>query len=206
MTGDTASCSVATYVRLITEKPEGGAYDNVKPLVRAMASYGAYAMNYFHYEAKNPDTRENANAIVAQPVTGTADDLYEYRARMNGSLPEGLSITGIFLSLETETAINVRLNLTGGHQISEYTFTLGNQPLTPMKSGSTYILVIPNIAAQHLDKEYTVQIGICSVTFTALSYTYSTLKLYQNESNQAALCDTVRALWAYNKEADNYFA
>lgn len=179
--------------------------EETKALAQAMTTYGAYAMNYFSY---TPVYQDDANAgnVVMNAVSGSASELIEYKATRSGTMPDGLSIPSIFLTLETETAINVELSVAEGHEIGDYTFTMEDgKTLTPTASGSNYILVIPNISAKKLDSLYTINIGNCEVGFSALSYAYSILKAYENNSDKVDVCNLVRALYAYNQAANTYF-
>ncbi len=95
--------------------------------------------------------------------------------------------------------------MAAGAKIGDYKFTCAGKTLTPVKSGETYVVKIPNIAAKELDTVYTVTVKKGSKTLTvkcsALSYSYMVLK----SSTNAKLCDAVKALKLYNDAANDYF-
>ncbi|MBR2832043.1 MAG: hypothetical protein IKE57_03850, partial [Oscillospiraceae bacterium] len=108
------------------------------------------------------------------------------------------------LVLKSETILKVTF---AGTDVAQYTFTVDGEPVSAVKSGSSYVVKIPNIAAQDLDKAYTIVATNGDSTYTisayALTYAYQVLKA---EDRTDAIRDLVKALYEYNQAANAYFA
>ena len=59
-----------------------------------------------------------------------------------------------------------------------------------------------NIAAQNLDAVNTVSVGGLTIRYSGLSYAYMVLK---NPQASETLVNTVKALYFYNRSAEEYF-
>ena len=204
LSGGAARYSVAKYVMSVTS-PAGQA------LAGKLASFGARAMTYFDYTPVEPDAA-SASAItaVAEPNV-TSAVLRPYKPTSSGSA-SGLTAKSISLTLETLAAINLSFAVSSGHTIGEYAFTLNGRDVTDQiyMSGSRYYLSIPDIPAKELDTVNTVTVTRgtehLTITCSALSYAYNALKTAEENPARAPLCDLVRSLYAYNRQADEYFA
>ena len=196
-----ANYSVAKYVRSVTS-------DEGRALAEKLAGFGAYSMAYFGYDPVNEDTA-NAAAIEKQDVSGVALNQLKYnKAVLSGSV-EGLTVSGVSLTLDAATTINVSFKPAAGHSIDEYSFIVGSKRVVPVLADGKYYVYIPNIAAKDLDADYRITVEteeeLLTLTASALSYAYSVLKNYASNESKAALCDMVRALYLYNVAADEYF-
>lgn len=204
MSGGAARYSVAKYVKNVTSAAG-------KALARKLGSFGARSMTYFGYTPVEEDTSA-ADAIAPVTESGvTSAALLPYKTTSSGSVT-GLSVKSLSLTLETLTSVNLSFAVSGGHAIGEYRFALNGADVTNRiyRSDGRYYLTIPNIPAKELDTVYTVTVTrgseALTLTCSALSYAYSTLKTNENNADKAALCDLVRSLYAYSLQADEYFA
>ena len=181
---------------------------NGRALAAKLGNFGARAMTYFSYVPHTPDAAYQS-AVSPAAVSAQAADLAAYRPLKSGSVT-GLSVTGISLTLESATAVNLSFTLGSGHAIGEYAFSVNGQPASAAYSGGRYYIRIPDIAAKELDTVQTVTVTrgseALTVTCSGLSFAYNTLKNYPNVPAKAALCELARALYAYSAEADTYFA
>ncbi len=199
--GNAAQYSVARWCGTVTSA-------NGRALAAKLGNFGARAMTYFSYVPHTPDAAYQS-AVSPAAVSAQAADLAAYRPLKSGSVT-GLSVTGISLTLESATAVNLSFTLGSGHAIGEYAFSVNGQPASAAYSGGRYYIRIPDIAAKELDTVQTVTVTrgseALTVTCSGLSFAYNTLKNYPNVPAKAALCELARALYAYSAEADTYFA
>jgi hypothetical protein len=203
VTDNTLYYSVETYNEYVNVSDSPQYTDKLKKLVTALQNYGAYAYTFF-----NPSgmTDPNTGSDISAELNGlTTENFEQYAAKTTNQL-EGITPNTIYLTLESETTINLGFKLEEGHNISEYTFMLGTQKLTPVYKGGEYVVKIENIAANDLDTKYSVKIGkgedAMTVTCSALSYAYSVLT---NLPENTDLCNLVKAMYLYNDAANEYF-
>ena len=135
----------------------------------------------------------------------TATMLEGFKMTVSGTIPEGVTMLGSTLTLESSTELRIYFALEDGLSVSDLTITVGGEPAVVETSGDNYCIVIGNISAKDLDTTYTVAIGDYNVNICALSYVYQALCLEDTNyvSNELAL--TVRALYLYNQAANVYF-
>lgn len=192
---DAAVYSVAKYVSCVS--------DDTKPLADSLASYGAYAMEYFGYEPVDEDT-DYASAITGANVYSvTPETLESFLTTYSGAVT-GAAVSGISLSLESLTTLNI--SFTG---LEDCTVTVNDTAVTPEVSGERYVVRILNIAAKDLDRPHTVVISCGGETMTltasVLSYARNALNAYSSSPEKTALCSLVKALYLYSVEANAYF-
>ena len=180
-----------------------GVTENLKSLVAALQNYGYYA--WLHFNPTGITQPAPASAADLSGVTAAA--LEAHTIQKSGSVP-GLALTSMFLTLESETDINLRFTPEEGTDIGNYTFRLGETVLTPVQSGETWVVKIPNIPAKELDTRYTVTVTkdrteeTLTVTCSALSYAWLAL----TKSSDSALQDAMKAMKLYNDAANTFFA
>ena len=169
-------------------------------LATAMKTYGAYAHAYL----------DNV-ALSNPPALNVADNVFNnLEITMPASLPEGLTLKSMFLTLKDDTAINLRFTIADGHSFEKYAsidglFMNGSTVLNPVQDGNTLVITISGIAAARLDNDCTVTVKLqgnetSTITCSALYYG----KLAMN-TDKDALKNAVKALYAYNVAADAYF-
>ena len=204
MSGGAARYSVARYVQSVTSSAG-------QALAGKLAGFGARAMAYFDYAPVEEDASAASSITAAEEPDVTSDVLLPFKPTSSGSV-SGLTARGISLTLDTLTAVNLSFALSDGHAIGEYAFTLNGTDVTSQlcPSDGRYYLSIPNIPAKELDTVNTVTVTRgtehLTITCSALSYAYNALKTAEENPARAPLCDLVRSLYAYNRQADEYFA
>ncbi|MBR1562698.1 MAG: right-handed parallel beta-helix repeat-containing protein [Ruminococcus sp.] len=193
---NTFSYSVNDYIKAV--KNNGG---NLGVLASAMQNYGAWARKYLIAQGKvSEEVNDIADAVDVTDVT--ADNVSGYTITNNVTAPK---ILGMSLRLESETALRVYYK---GEKLDNITVSDNAKfkLATDEQSGVQYIEIY-GIAAQDLDKSYTITFGENgSLTLSALSYAKITLDKYSTDESKSDLCNTVKALYKYNQAANNFFA
>jgi len=181
-------------------------YADAYALVESMVNYGAYSQIYFNH---NADALVNAD-ITNTDVSGvTAETVNKpYNSSVN-NLPEGVSLSGANLALESETVLNLFFSNTTGKELS---FTTNNNvTLTQTKSGDYTKVTITNIAAQHLDEDVIVNVSVAddngnySVKYSPMNYCYNVLSKETTATRTDELKNVMRAFYLYNQQAKSYF-
>ena len=167
-------------------------------LMKAMLNYGAAAQILFDHNTSN---LANASLSAADKVLEDAD-VSAYAHSVTGS-EEGIQVNQATLILETETSIRIYFKLTGSKTIDRYTFKVDGQVVQAKAAGGLYYVEIPNIAAQHLDRMYTITVGGITIRYGGLSYANQVIKNPQYATE--AMTNAAKALFAYNKMAEDYF-
>ena len=165
---------------------EQKAYAKAAPLVRAMLNYGAYAQNYFGTDAALSDI-ETAIPEKTYTVTGIEETLFD----------------GATLSLKSQTTLSLYFKSATPITLSMDSKTEGFDYELAHK-GKEYIIRIRNISATELNDDFTVTVTSNgqsgTVTYSPMTYCYRA----QN-SGDAKLRNTAKALYRYWLEADKYF-
>ena len=201
---NTVSRSVADYCKIpnLGQYAEEGKGDALVALAAALQNYGASAQAYFDKGDEDPGyAGGEAPDFSGVTVTG-------FGVVKTGAL-EGLDQTTMFLTLQSETTINLRFFVHEGFSIDDYTFTCGETELTPVANGDSYLIKLENIPAKELDTAYTVTVtnGEKSFTITCSALSYAQLVLnHETLGQDEALCSALKAMYVYNQAADAYFA
>ena len=176
-----AEYSVAAYANALPET------NNAYPMVAELMEYCEAARIYF----------------AGETATATEDltvDLSVYKATISGE-EENVTIAGTTLVLESKTTINIYFT---ADSLDGLTCVVNGAAVTPIQlEGGQYVISISGIVSKDLDRVYSVQIGGYTVTYCALSYVETTLS--QGTEN-VALANLVKALYALSVEAEEYFA
>ncbi len=186
--------SNSSNVRTVTTANE---YTKAAPLVKAMLNYGANAQLYFE---NNTDNLANDTEYMTDSDKALNEHLYlgDYEFRLTGS-EEGIEYFGSSLSLKSETAIKHYFTVQEGIDVSSLTVTVNGESAKLEANGNKYMLNISNIPAQNLDKIFTVKVGGITLSYGALSYGNVAMG-----TSKETLKNLVRALYAYNLEAEAY--
>lgn len=189
--GTLYSYSVEDYANyLISNADENHPeYLRAKPLVEAMLEYGRHANVYFNSE----ETTEILNVTVPERVYTVT------------GMPSGVNFDGATLSLKSQTTLSlyfVKESSAGAVELTMDGKTEGVD-YQVYSSGNKYVIRIPNIAANELNNSFTVKVnGTGSVTYSPMTYCY---KAVSDDNTSNKLKNTVKALYLYWNEADNYF-
>ena len=183
------------------------AYVDAIELIKSMVNYGAYSQLYFNH---NTDSLANAD-ITDTDVRGvTAETVSKTYDGSTNTLPDGVTLAGANLELESETVMNLYFTNTTGKAL---TFTTsGNVALVQEQSGEYTKVTITGIAAQYLDSDVTVNVALegddnaYSVKYSPMNYCYNVLARETTATRTEALKNVMRAFYLYNKEAKAYFA
>ena len=189
------SYSVSRYFEIVRNDPQ---YAYAVPLVDAMDNYGKYAQLFFGY---------NTDELTVDDVSDvTLDVLNEYKNVRGGTLPEGLTYVGSFLTLESTTMYSHVFKLSAGHEISEYRFDIDGIEVIPEKYGDNYKITVDNIAAKRLGEFTTTRVypvsneqEFYSIQYCALSYARAVVKTGADGS------DVCKALYKYYVAAEEFF-
>ncbi|MCQ2434276.1 MAG: hypothetical protein MJ062_03450 [Oscillospiraceae bacterium] len=194
--GTSLTICVADYLNAIKDRT-----DALGELGRKMLNYGEYAQIHFGYnlEAFTPMSDADSEAYLS---AADSVDFTKYAATKTGDLPEGLTLRSMSLLLKTETT--ARLSFETEKSIANYAFKLDNASVTPKNFADTkeYAVDVFNIAAKDLDETHTVQVGDCTITYSALSYVNA---VHKNPPT-AAMDNLVKALYLYWEAAEAYFS
>ncbi len=191
------SYSVYTYLKAIAD---GGESDEMKALAAALSDYGAAADRLFAYSAEPP-------AITAESLAAfseiTAESLAAYKLTQNGTAPDGFSLSGATLMLESETTLRVYFKAQTAPAV-----TVDGAAVDPVQKGNAYYVAIPNILAKELGTSHTIAFGEYEISCSALTYAYSVLRAYPESDTSAEavnLRTLARALVRYQQTAVAYF-
>lgn len=172
-------------------------YTKAAPLVKAMLNYGTNAQIYF---GNNLDTLANDTEYMTDADKALNEHLYlgDYEFTLSGS-EEGVEYYGSSLSLKSETAIKHYFTALEGVDVNALNVTVNGEAAKLVKSGEYYMLKIEDIPAQNIDDSFTVSIGGITLNYSAFSYGNTALG-----TEKTALKNLVRAMYAYNAEAEAY--
>jgi len=191
---DTYVTKVSNY---LSEASRSGNDEDLKKLCNDMYTYAAYADKYFNGDALPDDVDTTGLEAV------TAADLANYKSKKSGTAPEGVQILGYTLLLEEKTSLRMYYKYTG----SEPAVTVKGEAAEPGTNGKGHYVTLPNVVAKDLgtDATFVVSDGTDSITLTIspLTYAYLVLNAYSNSNNEKEqdLCNTMRALYLYNRSA-----
>ena len=200
-----ASCSVKRYLDSITG---GDAYD----LAVATKNYGHYMQLYlaglhgFNLETDYPAI--DAGSEITAPIA--ASELFDY-ARVVNTRAGSVEAVSYFLTLGETTKLSLRLRFTSAPGSVSAVVTANNDTETVAStvkalSDTTYLIEIPNIAANNLGAAYHVTVTAdddtaYDISLSALSYVYTMLNANRGNADEDL---AFTALYNYYAAADAY--
>ena len=197
--GTSYTCSAKSYYE--ATQSTGVSNEKLAALATAMVNYGAASQRYFGYNTDNFAGNPNS----AQATLVSESDLAPYKSAGFSGKVDGLKYVGSTLTLEETTTVSHYFELGLGRSISDYTFTVNGQVVTPVRSGTYWKVTAANVPAQNLGDAHTLTVSrgnqTGTLSYCALSYAYSVLTR-QPGSDLATLC---RNLYVYNQAANAYF-
>lgn len=183
--------------------------DEAKELVKAMLNYGAYSQMEFGKDTNNlantslTEAERNAiNNVTQEEIAAITDPTF-------GSIDGAVEVSAASLLLKADTMLRLFFTIGEGVNISDYTITVDGQP-AELKEGG--YIQIEGIVAKDLDVQHRLtvtktadQTNTMTVEYGPLNYvkTVLTNNAYADDTN---LQNVVKALYLYNKKADDYFA
>ena len=169
-------------------------------LLDSLSDLGSLAQKYFDYDAANRvDVLGDLSAV-------TADTVKDYAAKIEVKEGVGIEYYGSSLLLREDTTVRHYFKLKGG-QISQFTFTVDGQKVTPVQKGDYYYVQITNISARNLDTSFHVEVSsvssgvVITIDYSAFSYAFKQL----SKGEESDLTDLMKALVLYNQLANAYF-
>ncbi len=178
---------------LLSHTADDVTYANAAPLVKKLLNYGAASQTYFGIAgtAVNAGLSEADRVIDNVPIP----EKFKYN-EANTHLPTGVTLTGVTLSLKSETTLS--LYFTGLPDNTVFTCE-GKDNVESVKNGSYMVARIRGIKAEELENDFTVTFGNDgSVKYNAMTYCYNVLN---GGTTNDALKNVCRALYQYAEAA-----
>ena len=205
--GDTSlantSYSIMRYANYIIDNENS--YKDAAPVVKAMLNYGAYAQAYF-----NCNTAYPANAILNDGTdvsSVTAETLAAFATPVDTVVNANITFSSVNLELESELTMN--LYFTG--DLDGVVFKLNDSTVLNAEklSDGRVKVSITGIGAEDIDANFKVSLYsgdtlLGDVTYSPMNYCYNVLSREETPTRTAALKDVIRALYLYNKAANEY--
>lgn len=181
-------------------------------LCRAMLLYGAKAQAQFGY---NTDSLADADLGA---YTLASVDLASLGSYGSADLTHsGLHFTSSCLVLKSKTSHMLYFDITDADALEDTTITCGSLTLERGTNSNGFYVIIPNMAAKNVLKNYTVTFThkdgtVAKLTVNVGAYiklvlddTYTSAQLGLTEDQRNTLKNTVTALYWYSKAAEAYF-
>ncbi len=169
-----------------------------RALGAAAKDYCAAAQIYFNYNADGLSVSSAVNAV-------TAEDLDDYIAGREGTLPKGVSVAGITAMLESDNTIRLYLKFKKVDPGS-LTFQIDGESATlhQRSDGMYYLALGTGVWSNHLqdNHDYTVSDGTNEFTITASVLTYARACVVNGNETDINLG---KALYLYNQAACDLF-
>ena len=182
---------------------------SLQNLCRAMLIYGAKAQLQFNYNTDHlvdADLDAYTLALVDTATLGSygSADLTHF----------GLRFTSSCLVLESKTSHKLYFDVTNADALADTTITCGSQTLERGTDANGFYVIIPNMAARNVLKNYTVTFTHKDGTVVKLRVNagaYISLVLDDSQDvglmpeERSVLKTTVTALYGYSTAAEAYF-
>lgn len=190
--GQTDVYSVLDYYESMSGKESLSAV--TRELINAIITYGSYAEQYF----------DGSTTAPAPAALETIPEAYK-PAPATGEAPDGVSVRGCTLLLDTDTYVRLYFDLADGRRIDEFTFRVNDKTVTPKTSASSngdYYLTVEHIQSYLLDVSHTFEISDGTTTY---SRSYAPLNYaYNRQQDDGDLGNLVRALYQYFLKSSAY--
>lgn len=207
ITSDGSKTQVYEYsVREYADRILSGSYDaETKELVKAMLHYGAYSQEWFNYNTTNL-----ANAGLDTLDLSEADNWDEFNPIIYNDDKVG-SFTSAYLTLESDTAINLKFKLADGVSFEDLRVVvqdpMGNVvPATIDTTENVCLITLTGIKASDLDTMYDFSVtdkegNESAILYSAMSYAHAVA----NSEMDQKLKNVTAALRIFNLRADAKF-
>lgn len=197
------SYSIMRYANYIIDNENS--YKDAAPVVKAMLNYGAYAQAYF-----NCNTAYPANAILNDGTdvsSVTAETLAAFATPKDTVVNDNITFSSVNLELESKLTMN--MYFTG--DLDGVVFKLNDSTVLNAEklSDGRVKVSITGIGAEDIDANFKVSLYsgdtlLGDVTYSPMNYCYNVLSREETPTRTAALKDVIRALYLYNKAANEY--
>lgn len=178
---------------------------NIQKLVKTMLNYGAYAQQYFNYNADNLTNAglEPADQGLLGDVVTDAFLEYKYQPLQSQNV---IAMQNISLVLKSETTLRLYFTCASGVTADALEVTSSTcTPVIRQTEGGSYYIAIENIVAGSLGDMHTITVKNTvtgetdTCTVSALTYGYYAL----TGSTKATLQNLVKSLYLYNQAAES---
>ena len=194
--------SVQDYARYMLDR--SGTYTAELPVVKAMLNYGTAAQELFAYHI---DDLANAVLTEADRQIESVDltALASYQSDRAGSMPDGISYYGSSLVLRSGTLIRHYFTKADDVELSDITFTLNGNAVTPVSVGSNmFYIEIPAVHIQDITQMNTLAAGESgAITYGVLSYAYTVLSA---QTYGSTLEQVMKAMIIYQQATQTYLS
>jgi hypothetical protein len=201
--------TVENYLKSLIDEPPVGTPWALIELAIAIKNYGFYAQQYLSEYAKTPWViGEDHNAMDAAADFLYAEDLH--KDQIEDYAPEienregDIEASSISLTLETDTAINIFVNIPSDYSdvVRAFDYQTGDDYEVVKVTAGRYKITIPGIAAHQLGQVFNPIIMIAGsyvqMRISVLSYVYLCI-----EDGKPAR-DVGRALYDYYRATQDY--
>ena len=206
--------SIRKYADSIMYWAEKGedSYVKAEPYVKAMLNYGAYSQLYFDYNKGNL-ANDGIWDGTTDPVTTSNKTVYDLIVTSYTRPTEDIGLLYNASNLVCEASTTIRHYFTYDTTKSlddiknEYTFTIDGVACVPEIRGGMICIEKSGIGASDLNTAYDVVVTnkqtneMISFSYSAIDYVKRAL-VYANSTTE--LKDLVKAIYYYNKAADEY--
>ena len=177
---------------------DNGSTPKMCALAKALEDYGVAAKAYFN----------NSGESVSNEVRAvTADQLSKWTAAAEGTKPGGFAEAKISCLCEADNSLRVYFFFDEAANPANYSYRIDNSPAAlQLKSDGNCYLEVKNIAANALDTThlFTISDGTNSYTMKCSVLSYAKMAI-EHQGGSGAISDLGRALYLYNRAADEYF-
>lgn len=168
----------------------------MRALAQALEDYGTAAQNYF---------KQGSEPLRDEVMAVSAADLNAWTIRAEGQKPAGFASASVSVMFEADNSLRLYLQFDRGADPLNYSCTIdGQRAAMKQKSDGTVYLSVENIAADALDTAHSFSVtdgtNRYTVTVSVLGYAKAAI-----ERGSAAMANLGRALYLYNRAAENYF-
>ena len=207
ITSDGSKTQVYEYsVREYADRILEGSYDyETQELVKAMLHYGAYSQEWFGYNTTNL-----ANDGLDNLDLSDADNLDGFDPAITNNEKVG-SFTSAYLTLESDTAINLKFKLADGVSFEDLRVVVQDPmanvvPVTTVTTENVCLITLTGIKASDLDTTYSFSVtdgesNKSTILYSAMSYACA---VADSEMDQK-LKDVTAALRIFNLRANEKF-
>lgn len=179
------TCSVKQYLDAIRNEDSATGH-----LAQAIDDYGTCAKNYF-------DRGSADMPKLAEPA-----DLSDYRAKVEGELPDGISYCGSSIILRERLAIRHYFEVTRiipDSELATYSLQVNGSPIVYQEAAPGLVYVeINDIPTEAIDQTYTMTVGgsrYFELAYSVLSYVASAAEKQEKEK----LCELVKSIYWYHE-------
>ncbi|MGN0585150.1 MAG: hypothetical protein ACI4JD_06825, partial [Ruminococcus sp.] len=178
--------------------------ESVVNSIKSLVNFSGYVQIYTGCNEENAVNRDlNMPLDDTDVVIGN-----EYKAVKEVS-GNSISVKSAGLSISEQASIRIKFSLKAGENINNYKFTVDGKIVSPVKSGSDYIVSVNGISPDNYDKMYLFKaeskndpLNCASVKYSCFTYIKSILE----NDFESKLTNTMKAMYFYNREIEKYIS